>query len=354
MKKTVAVIFGGNSSEHEISLLSAGSVIKNISDDKYNVILLGITKDGRWFKYDGDVNLIPNGEWVNSANKTPAFISPDSKIHGIVVMENPIKTIYLDAVFPVLHGKNGEDGSIQGLFKLAEIPYVGCDTTSSAACMDKAITNALTDVAEINQAKWVSFTNFEYKKDAEKCIKKSEKNLGYPVFVKPASAGSSVGISKAHNNEELIKAIDIAFKEDKKVVIEENIDGYEVECAVLGNDEPIASVVGQIVPCNEFYDYEAKYSNPESKLHIPALISEEKRNEVAAEAVRAYKALGCEGLSRVDFFVTKADGKVLLNEINTIPGFTSISMYAKLFDASGIKYSELIDRLFELAIARDN
>lgn len=352
LKKNVAIIFGGNSSEHDVSVVSATSVIKNVPKDKYDIVMLGITKDGRWLKFDGDIEKLADDSWVGDESCVSAFVSPDTTVHGIVVMTEPVQTIRIDAVFPVLHGKNGEDGTIQGLFQLAGIPFVGCDTISSGACMDKSITNALADMAHVAQAKWVSFNKFDFSIEKDKCISDVEA-LGYPIFVKPACAGSSVGITKAHNREELLKGIEVAFAEDDKIVFEETIDGFEVECAVLGNEEPVAGEVGQIVSCKAFYDYEAKYVNPATELFIPANISQEKRSEVAEIAKRIYKTLGCEGLSRVDFFVSKDDGKVLFNEINTIPGFTSISMYPKLMDAAGIKYDELIDRLFQLAIARN-
>ena len=218
--------------------------------------------------------------------------------------------------------------------------------------MDKAVTNAVADAFGIAQAKWCSFTQYEYSKDSQKCIDLAVNKLGFPIFIKPANAGSSVGITKAHNTEELIKGLEVAFKEDKKAVLEEFIDGQEVEVAVLGNNEPIAAEVGQIVAAAEFYDFDAKYNNPASELHIPALLSKEKRDEVRQAALMAYKALGCEGLSRCDFFVTKGDKRVLLNEINTIPGQTPISMYPKLFEAVGIGYTQLIDRLIDLALER--
>lgn len=352
LKKNVAIIFGGNSSEHDVSVVSATSVIKNVPKDKYDIVMLGITKDGRWLKFDGDVEKLSDDSWADDESCVSAFISPDASVHGIVVMNDPVQTIHIDAAFPVLHGKNGEDGTIQGLFQLAGIPFVGCDTISSGACMDKSITNALADMAHVAQANWVSFNKFDFSIEEDKCFESIEK-LGYPIFVKPACAGSSVGITKAHNREELLKGIKVAFNEDDKIVFEETVDGFEVECAVLGNENPIAGEVGQIVSCKDFYDYEAKYVNPETELFIPAKIADKKRAEVAESAKKIYKTLGCEGLSRVDFFVSKDDGKVLFNEINTIPGFTSISMYPKLMGAVGIGYDELIDRLFQLAIARN-
>lgn len=350
--KTVLVIFGGVSSEHDVSLVSARSVIKNIPSDKYEVLTLGITKDGRWLKFDGDADLLPGDKWAEDKSCTPAFISPDSSYHGLIVLEKTgIRTVHIDAVFPVLHGKNGEDGTIQGLLQLARIPFVGCDCVSSGVCMDKTLTNAMADCAGIAQAKWLSSTSYDFEKDAEAFIKKAGEYLGYPVFVKPANAGSSVGVGKAKNADELLECIKNAFRYDDKVALEEFIDGAEVECAVLGNEEPIASTVGEIAPCNEFYDYEAKYEG-DSALHIPARIGEDKIQEVCAAAKRVYKALGCSGLARVDFFVRRSDGAVLLNEPNTIPGFTPISMYPKLFEAVGISYGELLDRLFCHAIKK--
>lgn len=349
-KLTVAILFGGASSEHDVSCVSAKGILSNINKEKYNIIMLSITKNGEWYLFDDDVEMLPNDQWLNSKSLKKAYISPDTSVKGVVTENGEI--IKLDCVFPVLHGKNGEDGTVQGLLQLAQIPFVGCDATSSGTCMDKAVANAVADAFGIAQAKWCTFTDFEYKNDKEKCINMAIKKLGFPMFVKPANAGSSVGISKAHDVAELEKGIEIALNEDKKVVIEEFIDGLEVECAVLGNDEPIAAEVGQIVAAAEFYDFDAKYNNPESQLHIPALIPEEKRNEVRERALFTYKSLGCEGLSRCDFFVSNVDGRVLFNEVNTIPGQTPISMYPKLFEAVNVPYTELIDRLISLALER--
>ena len=352
MKKAL-ILFGGVSSEHDISLISAKSVIENTPRDKYDIITVGITKDGRWYLYTGDVENLPEDKWLCDKDKLkPAVISPDRADHGIIVLGEKAKKIKVDVVFPVLHGKNGEDGAVQGLLQLAGIPFVGCDMISSACCMDKVITNTLLDEAGIAQAKWLGLKEHEYKENGEEFIKKAEEYLGYPIFVKPANAGSSVGVSKATDKESLKKAIDKAFKEDTKLVLEEGITGKEIECAVLGNEEPIASLVGEIESCNDFYDYDAKYINEASKLYIPARIEQKISDEIRETAVRAYKALGCSGLARVDFFVREGDNKVLLNEPNTIPGFTSISMYPKMFQKSGVEYPELIDRLFMLACER--
>ncbi len=353
-KRNLAVVFGGVSSEHPVSCVSAKSVIENIKKDKYNIYMLGITRDGKWYLYEGDTALLPDDKWIDDKYIFPAFISPDTSVHGICVQRNgSIENIRLDAVHPVLHGKNGEDGTIQGLFQLAQIPFVGCNALSSAVCMDKACTNLIADNAGIKQAKWRSITKYNYDKNADAFLEEAADYLGFPIFVKPANAGSSVGISKAKDMPELKKGMEIAFKEDSKVVLEECIDGYEVECAVLGNNEPKASTVGEILPCNEFYDYEAKYIDGSTGLAIPAKnISEEKINEVRSQAIKAYSALGCTGLARVDFFVGKKDDEVYFNEINTLPGFTSISMYPKLWEASGLPYPDLLDRLAELAIEK--
>lgn len=355
MKKNILVLFGGVSSEHDVSLVSANSVIKNLSGEKYNIIPLGITKDGRWFRYSGDTDNLPEDKWLEDReNCEKAIISTDRKDHGIIVFKKDgTETVYIDAAFPVLHGKNGEDGTIQGCLQLAGIPFVGCDCVTSGICMDKDLTNIMTAAAGIPQAKWLRLRKSERKEDISDFIALAERELGYPVFVKPANAGSSVGISKATDKASLIKAIDEGFLYDEKIVLEEGIDGQEVECAVLGNDsEIIASLPGEIVPCNEFYDYDAKYISGTSQLKIPAGISDEKAEEVRETAKKVYRFLGCSGLARVDFFVRKSDGLVLLNEPNTIPGFTSISMYPKMMENSGISYSELLDRFIELALEK--
>lgn len=349
-KKRLAIIFGGASSEHDVSCVSAYSILNNINKDKYDIVILGIAKDGQWYLYNDDINMLNDHTWTQSNSLKKAYIAPDPAIGGVVVEDG--RVIKLDVVFPVLHGKNGEDGTIQGLLQLAQIPYVGCDATSSGACMDKSITNAVADAFGIDQANWCAFTDYEYHRDTNACIKLAEEKLGYPIFVKPANAGSSVGISKAHNRQELQQGMEIAFKEDRKAVLEEFIDGFEVECAVMGNDQPIATDVGQILAAAEFYDFDAKYNNPQSQTCIPAHISQEKRQQVRQAAIKAYKALGCQGMSRCDFFVTKGDERILLNEINTIPGQTPISMYPKLFEAAGVPYPELIDKLIDYALER--
>lgn len=346
--KKVLIVFGGASSEHSVSEVSASSVIKNIPADAYEIFMLGITKDGRWYLFEGSPDDLPDGKWLESGKCSPAFISPDTSVHGIVILKNGnYRTEYIDVAFPVLHGKNGEDGTIQGLLQLSGIPFVGCDTASSAICMDKALTNTMADAAGIAQAKWASLLKIDC---SDSSLSDIVQKLGYPIFVKPANAGSSVGIGKAKDFDELKVAAFNAFEHDRKVVFEECIIGSEIECSVLGNDEPVAAVVGEVVPCNEFYDYNAKYINEASALYIPARLDLSVQNAVREEAIKVYKALGCSGISRVDFFVCNNGEQILFNEINTIPGFTSISMYPKMFEAAGVSYSELIDSILKLAI----
>lgn len=352
-KKTVAVIFGGVSSEYEVSLMSAASVIRNMPTDRYNTVLLGVTKDGQWFLYGGNADDVENGAWANHESNLPAVVSPDRAVHGIVVTktDGSCESIELDAVFPVLHGRNGEDGRIQGLFELAGIPYVGCDVLSSAVCMDKAVTNTILDHYGIKRAPWA----LVHKRDLPRLNESIEQwvtAFGWPMFVKPANTGSSVGISKVSDRQQLVDAISLAFEYDDKVLVEKNIAGMELECSVLGNESPIASVVGEIVPGNEFYDYDAKYFSQHSETLIPARITPQQQDEIQRIAVQAFTLLGCSGMARVDFLLEESTGDILLNELNTIPGFTNISMYAKMLEASGISYPELISRLIELAIER--
>ena len=344
-KLTLGVIFGGVSSEHDISCISAKEIVSNLDYSKYNVVLIGITKEGRWFLYNDNIDLLPEDKWIYSKSLVPAFISPDTSVHGIITSKGEI--IKLDVVFPVLHGKNGEDGTMQGLLELSGLAYVGCGHLSSAVTMDKAFTNLIADFHGVKQAKWLATDAFTYGKRKDAFLKEAEEKLGLPIFVKPARAGSSVGISKAKTAEELVSAIDKAFEVDSKIVLEETVIGHEVECAIIGNDEPIASVLGEIVPCAEFYDFDAKYVD-DSELIIPARLDEARSDEVRALALAIYKMFDCRGISRVDFFVSDA-GEIYFNEINTIPGFTSISMHAKLFGAYGIPYSELVDKILTYA-----
>ena len=353
-KKRVALLFGGASSEHEVSRLSLSCVYQNLPKDKYEPVLVGITKQGRWFLYTGNPDNIVDGSWEQDKNNRQAFLVPDASVHGLIVVnENSFETIRLDAVIPVLHGKNGEDGTMQGLLQLSGIPFVGCDTASSAVCMDKVFSNILLSYAGIPQAQFSWLYGVDYEKAPQNAIEKIERELSaYPMFVKPANAGSSVGVSKASNAQELKIAIERALKEDRKILVEEAIIGQEVECAVLGNDNPYASIVGEIAPSSDFYDYDDKYINGTSNLYIPAHLNEDTMQKIRDTAVKAYRLFGCSGLARVDFFVEKGKNRVLLNEINTLPGFTAISMYPKLMEACKIPCGDLIDRLITLGIER--
>lgn len=348
-KIKLAIIFGGVSSEHDISLISASSVIKNTPADKYDITTIGITRDGRWLLYNGETDKIADGEWVNG-DCTPCVISPDRATHGVIIMKNnKIVTQRIDVVFPVLHGKNGEDGTIQGLLELAGIPYVGCSVLGSSLCMDKIAANMMMDAAGIARCEW-AYTLKSDNEDFDALEKRLCEKLDYPIFVKPANAGSSVGITKAHNKAELYDAVQLAFKHDSRILFERFVDGQEIECAVCGNDNPISTLPGEIIASKEFYDFDDKYKTGTSSVVIPAHLSDEKLHEAKTIAEKAYRALCCRGLSRVDFFVERSTGKVLLNEINTMPGFTSISMYPKLMTANGTGYGELIDKLITLAI----
>ena len=350
MSKTrVAVLFGGVSSEHDISLKSAVNVIENIPADKYDVVCVGITRKGRWLYYPGEVRFIATGEWERNNDCTSAVLSPDPIHKGLITIENGVATVRkIDVVFPVLHGRNGEDGTIQGLLELAKIPYVGCGVLASASCMDKAITHTILDYNGIRTAKWDMIFDREMNHLTEKCEKIAEK-LGFPLFVKPANSGSSIGVSRADNLEQLSEAVRLAFSHDDKVIIEECITGRELEVAVFGYDAPFASFVGEIASCKEFYDFDAKYVLDGSQLSIPAELPKEIHHQIRETAVKAYQAMGCKGLSRVDFFLSDK-GEIILNEINTMPGFTAISMYPKLMQHLGMTPSYLMDKLIEQAI----
>ena len=347
----VLVIFGGVSSEHDVSCVSAASVIDNIPRDKYAVYMLGITKTGEWKLFEGKTDLLPGDKWADSAFCTRAVLSPDRADHGVLVFrDGGVETIKIDVVFPVLHGENGEDGAMQGLLQLAGIPYVGPHVSASAVAMDKTLTKLVADNAGITQAKWQLVRNSDLNNRVEQIVDQLETRFSYPVFVKPAGTGSSVGVSKATDRATLMDALLSAGVYDDKILVEEFIHGKEIEVAVMGNDSPVASICGEIDSGTEFYDYEAKYITDTSVAYIPARIPEDVAEQVRDQAVRIYSAIGCQGLSRVDFFVTYEDNRVVFNEINTIPGFTSISMYPKLFAASGIPYEQLIDELLQLAM----
>jgi D-alanine--D-alanine ligase len=355
-KLRIAVLFGGASSEYEVSLLSAASVLRNIPEEQYDVIKIGITKEGAWYLYSGPIQLIENNTWQTNRYLTPAVISPDRKSPGILHFTGRdgyehCELLNIDCAFPVLHGKNGEDGTIQGLLEMSGIPYVGCGVQASANCMDKTITHTLLDAAGIPGAKWRKAFVSDLNR-LEELEPEWSQYLGYPMFVKPANAGSSVGVTKVKGLKELRAALELAFTIDEKAIIEEAVDGIEVETAVLGNSNPQAAAVGEIVPTQEFYSYTAKYSDESTDLYIPARISEEDTQKIRETAVKAYQVLGCSGMARVDFFVKRDGSGIILNEPNTIPGFTSISMYPKLWEYSGLPYPELIHRLIQLAVEK--
>lgn len=353
-KKVVAVLFGGQSSEHDISRISAVTVISNIPRDKYYVMPVYITRDGRWMLYDGPVENLSGGQWEKYAMR--ALLSPDAEHGGLLrIVGDKVKNIHIDIAFPVLHGRFGEDGSVQGLLELARIPYVGCGILSSALSMNKAFTKIIAEKAGLEQAEYevVRRTELKDEQARQEIIESIEGRLGYPCYVKPANAGSSVGITRAVNRESLEAGLDLAAENDKTIVVEREVKGRELECAVLGNENPKASGVGEIIAGAEFYDFDAKYNSKESKTIVPADLDGELSEEIKRRAVKIYKALECSGLARVDFFVEDENNRIIFNEINTMPGFTSISMYAMLWDAAGIGIEQLVDTLIELALKRE-
>lgn len=349
-KKNVAIIFGGCSTEHEVSRESATAVIANLDKQKYNTILIGIAKDGKWLLYNGSSEKIANGSWEAESRR--------AGIDGAAYLFEEGRRGNIYAVFPVLHGLNGEDGTVQGMLELAGMPYVGPGVLGSAVGMDKVFSNIIFEHYGIPHCKYMCFTKADLESgrgadNLEKIKTEVGEKLGYPCFVKPVNAGSSVGITKVKDENELCKSINVALIYDRKVIIEEYVDGREIECAVLGNDNPVASVTGEVVPCNEFYDYDAKYkSGDESKIIIPANLPFNISEKIREYAIRAFKALDLSGMTRVDFFIRRADNEVLINEVNTIPGFTRISMYPKLWEATGLDYSCLLDRLIDLAVEK--
>ena len=352
MKKlSVCVLFGGMSPEHEVSLRSAEFVLSSLDPEKYNIFPVGITKNGDWVLYAGqDYSLLPSGQWQEHPGNRRAAISP-VRGQGLLSFEGDcVVREWIDVVFPVLHGENGEDGAMQGLLQLAGIPYVGPHISASAVSMDKTLTKLVADQAGIRQAAWQLVRNSDLSNRMDSILDQLELRFAYPVFVKPAGTGSSVGVSKATDRESLRSALLCAGTYDEKILVEEFIHGREVEVAVLGNNSPMASICGEIDSGADFYDYDAKYITDTSVAYIPARISEEVSEQVRDAAVRVYSAIGCQGLSRVDFFVTYEGEDVVFNEINTLPGFTSISMYPKLFAASGIPNGQLVDMLLQLAM----
>ena len=353
-KMCVALLFGGMSSEHEVSCVSVGNFVRNIDRSKYEVLTVGITKEGRWLYTEATAEQMAAGSWEELPGNMACVISPDRADHGMILFtpDGRVEKMHLDVVIPVLHGLWGEDGTVQGLLELAGIAYVGCGVLASSVCMDKAVANALFEANGVPHTKWVAANRWEIEKDLEGVCAGVEQKLGWPVFVKPANAGSSVGISKVSNQEELKAAIALALENDRKVVFEAFVDGQEVECAVIGSDPAVATRPGEILAGAEFYTYDDKYKNGVSQTVIPAHLPEAKLDEVKTYAAMAYTALNCEGLARCDFFVEKNTGRVLSNEINTFPGFTPISMYPKLMEHEGLPVPQLIDRLIALAVER--
>ena len=352
MKKlSVCVLFGGMSPEHAISLRSAEAILNNIDQKKYNIFPVGITRDGDWILFGGkDYSMLPTGAWKSHPDNRMAAISP-VRGQGLLSFEGDcVVRERIDVVFPVLHGENGEDGAMQGLLQMAGIPYVGPHVAASAVAMDKTLTKLVVDHAGVPQAAWQLVRRSDLQNHMENTVSILENRFRYPMFVKPAGTGSSVGVSKAADRDALKMALLAAAKYDEKILVEEFIHGREIEVAVMGNDNPVASVCGEIDSGADFYDYDAKYVTDTSTAYIPARIPEDVAEIVREAAVKVYSAIGCQGLSRVDFFATYEENRIVFNEINTLPGFTSISMYPKLFAASGIPYSQLIDRLLELAL----
>ncbi len=343
--KTVAVIFGGKSQEHDVSCRSALAVLNHLDRTMFTPVRFGINKQGDWLLFEGSDEDITNGEWEAQAGG-----------QGLADFISMCRRRIIDVVFPVLHGPNGEDGTIQGLFEMLDIPYVGCGVLSSAASMDKEYTKLLVSTTDVPQCRYRSVSRYDFNRlDQEKLCADIGADLGYPCFVKPANAGSSVGISKAENEMGLTAALAKALIYDSKAVVEEFVRGSEIECAVLGNDDPEASGVGEVVPCNDFYDFDAKYNRgDDSVIRIPAELNPDLAQKIRGYAIKVYKVMGCSGLSRIDFFCDKETGTIVFNELNTLPGFTVISMYSKLWAERGVTFENLVSMLINLAFDRYN
>lgn len=362
-KIRVGLLFGGRSGEHEVSLMSARSVLKAINKDKYDVTLIGITKEGKWIGGENPVKALESGE-IATAPATALLGEPQFRALMQVTEQPGSRAVTLssvaelDVIFPVLHGTFGEDGTVQGLLELTGIPYVGAGVAGSAVGMDKGLFKGLMQANQIPVPKWLVVTRSEVERDLQSITVKAEE-LGkaagfgpYPLFTKPANLGSSVGVVKAHNRVELETALQESARWDRRILVEQGVNAREIEVSVLGNDDPVASVPGEIIPGHEFYDYEAKYIDESSQLIIPAPVSPEVAKRAQQLAIAAFKAIDCAGMARVDFLLDRESGELYVNELNTIPGFTQISMYPKLWEASGLSYSALIDRLLELALER--
>lgn len=343
--KKIAIIFGGRSLEHDVSLLSATSVLKAIKKDIYEIVTIGITKDGQWLLYDGDIEHIATGKWEEIAKEKNEEIA-------VLGSHQSLKD-YADIAFPVLHGPYGEDGTIQGLFEMINMPYVGGSVIGTSTAMDKIISKRLFHEADIPVCQYTVVMRNDIVYDIQSVLETVQKQIEYPMFIKPANLGSSVGITKAHDVKELEEGLLEAIKHDRRVLIEENINCREIETAVIGNDDPKVAAVGEVVASNEFYDYEAKYlSNGASKVQIPAKITKDQESEIKDLAIKAYKALDLCGFSRIDFFIDKDTNQIYINEINSIPGFTQYSMFPLLWEEAGVNYSDLVDKLIMYAEER--
>ena len=358
-KIRIGLVFGGRSGEHEVSLASATSVMANLDKEKYDVVPIGITREGSWLLGTEPARLMAADQYVGEESgdtqTTAVTLTGDPRLRRLIPLEGG-ETLSgngsLDVIFPVLHGTYGEDGTLQGMLEMANIPYVGCGVLGAALGMDKEKMKIVFQAIGLSNVDYLVYRRSEWERSPETIIEAIEQRLGYPCFVKPVNLGSSVGINKAHDRVELEHAMQVAAEYDRKIIIERGINCREFECAVLGNDEPIASVVGEVIASNEFYDYNAKYLDNKSEVIIPAQIPQAVSEEIRRQSVKAFLALDLSGLARVDFFMEKETGHIYINEVNTLPGFTQISMYPKLWEASGLPYAELLDRLIELAIER--
>jgi D-alanine-D-alanine ligase len=358
-KIRIGLVFGGRSGEHEVSLASANSIMANLDREKYDVVPIGITKEGSWLLGTEPAKLMAGGQQIESDSEeeqaTIVTLTGDPNLRRLIPLESG-ESLHdngaLDVIFPVLHGTYGEDGSLQGLLEMANVPYIGCGVLGSALGMDKEKMKLIFRSVGLPIVDYLVYRRSEWERSPESIMDTVEERIGYPCFVKPVNLGSSVGINKAHDRGELEHAIHVAAEYDRKIIIERGINCREIECAVLGNDEPLASVVGEIVASNEFYDYNAKYLDNQSQTLIPAPIAPETTEQVRHFALTAFTALDLSGLARVDFFLDKESNQVYINEVNTMPGFTQISMFAKLWEASGLSYPQLLDRLIELALER--
>lgn len=351
-KLRIGVVFGGRSGEHEVSLISAASVISALDRSRYDVVPIGIAPDGRWISSQDALKML-RGK-VSLDREPERVLIPEPNRHALVAVgDDRGERVPLDVIFPVVHGTFGEDGSLQGLLELADVPYVGAGVLGSSVGMDKIVQKQLFERDGLPVPRYVWFPSTAATGKQSRVVAAIENGLRYPVFVKPANTGSSVGISKAHNRKELRGAIELATAYDRRIIVEQAIAGArEIEVSLLGNEEPIASVPGEIIPSNEFYDYDAKYVDGKSTAIIPARLQQAVVRKLQEYAIRAFRAIDCAGMARADFFVTRRTGRIYVNELNTIPGFTSISMYPKLWEASGIPYGKLLDRLIDLALER--